>query len=174
MQQVTGILDSYGPSISHRGGMRYNYISLLQDDGRMVNIPDVVAFTNVQAAMSRILRRDADGRRVTIHAEGGDFIYALEEEDGPIHSDIGTIRHLWVWSILYAFSPMLLAVALFSSGNKQLGVGGIVFFLFGLISLIKYSGSVLFFWPAIESAALERRARMPRGPAPSRVATAGG
>jgi len=161
MQRISGTLDAFGPSISQIGGMRYSYITLTQGDGRVVNIPDIVAFTNVQSALIRILGRDEEDRRVTIHSKGNLFIYALEEENGPIHSDIAAIRTTWLASIAAAFGPLLLAALLFTSDNKQIGLFGLILGLFGFMTLAKFWNGVFIFWPGFGANALHQRSLRP-------------
>jgi len=161
MQRISGTLDAIGPSMSHIGGMRYHYVTLTQEDGRVVNIPNVVAFTNVQSALIRILGRDEESRRVTIHSKGNLFIYALEEENGPIHSDIAAIRNTWFAAIAAAFGPLLIAAILFTAGGKQVGLFGFILGLFGFMTLAKFWNSVFIFWPGFGAKALHQRSLRP-------------
>jgi hypothetical protein len=172
MKRISGILDAYGPSVGDLGGMRYSYITVRQDDGRVANLPGVVAYPDVQAAITRIIDRDEQDRRVTIHSKGNLLIYALEEQGGSVHSDVGLIRTMWLASFAWAFGPWLLAALLFWSGDRQLGIAGFLVSLFGFISAIKYSRGIFLFWPGFGAGALHRRSRSPLPGTGMRQATA--
>lgn len=161
MRKVTGILEAYGPSVSHRGGMKYNYITVRQDHGRVVNITDVIAFRNVEAAMGRLLQRPEDCRHVTFHLKRDLFVYALEEQGGAVRSDIEHIRTAWLTSIVLTFGLMVIAVALTVVGitfdAKGVGQVGVILFVFSVFPLFMFSGGVSLFWPSQDAAALHRR-----------------
>jgi len=161
VKRISGILEGYGPSISHRGGMKYNYITLRQDNGKIVNVPAITAYRNVEAALSRLLQRPEEGRRVTLHLKGYLLIYALEEQGGPIHSDIDLIRSSWRVSLGLTFGLLIVAAVLIAfsvaTGDNGSAQAGFILFLVGLFPFFKYSGSVAHFWPGPGTAALHRR-----------------
>ena len=161
MRRVSGILEGYGPSNSCRGGMIFNYISLRQDDGKVLNVPNIIAYRNVEAALSRLLQRSEEGRRVTLHLKGHLLIYALEEQDGPIHSDIDLIRSSWRISLGRTFGLLIVAAALIAfsvaTGDNGTAQAGFILFLVGLFPFFKFGGNVGHFWPGPGTTALHRR-----------------
>jgi len=156
MQSITGIYKGHGAGVFHWGGIRYEYIRIKQDDGRVINVPKVTAYTNVQSALDHLNEVDQDCR-ITLHADGY-LVYAVEAADGTIYSDYNTIRTAWLSSLAHAFGPWVVAFFLFASGDDTLGIGGIILLLLGIITLIKYWRGTIIFKPSKKAKRLLSRA----------------
>lgn len=163
MRTFEGTLEALGPSVEN-GGMRYGYIRIRKDDGRIENIPNIIAFTNVDAELRHII--DSDDRRITLYTKGYTYIYALEH-DGNLVSDYKSIFSGWLFLMFKTFGFLGIAILLLMSGDKSMGVGGIVFGLAGMIMFLQNIGSTTTLWPDFSAGNLT-----PRNPTQPKVQSA--
>ncbi|WP_112664030.1 hypothetical protein [Microvirga flavescens] len=148
MRTIEGTLESYGPSVEALGGMRYSYVRISHDNGRITNVANIIAFTNVAAELNHLI--DQENRRIKLHCKGGLFIYALEH-DGVIISDYNLIFNAWLTSLFWTFGPFTLGVVLVMSRDQTLALGGIAALLIGCITFIKWFAGCILFWPSFQA-----------------------
>jgi membrane-bound ClpP family serine protease len=82
-------------------------------------------------------------------------------------SDYKTISTAWTFLLVKTFGFLGIAILLFMTGDKSMGVGGIIFGLFGIIMFLKNIGSTMTLWPDFSAGKLA-----PRNPAQPRIRSA--
>jgi hypothetical protein len=154
MKLVKGTLEAYGPSVEKDGGMRYSFIRIKQDDGRVVNISDHIAYKEVQSQLTYVLAQD--NRQIVLHHKPFvKKIYAIEY-DGHVYSDASQFKRIWTASLAVGIALPVLLLLLFSGGKEGAKYAVLSGLFFVPLSIFAWFEAIRY-WPSKAARRLDQK-----------------
>ncbi|MDG2570715.1 hypothetical protein P7L87_24475 [Vibrio parahaemolyticus] len=154
MKHVKGTLEAYGPSVEKDGGMRYSFIRIKQDDGRIVNISDHIAFKEVESQLTYVLAQE--NREIALHYKPlVKKIYAIEY-DGHVYSDAKQFKKTWAVSLAIGIALPVILLLFFSGGKEGAKYAVLSGLFFVPLSIFAWFEAIRY-WPSKAARQLDQK-----------------